>query len=242
MLVVYFDEGKHAPGTQRYYWLGGIVASGDVIRSLENDVAALSTELFGTPELARDTEFHAADIFHRKKNFKDWSDIGKRLDVLKRLLTILNAAAIGRIYVRIEPDRMVASDVEEKAFMFFTERVELYLRTAKSPGILIGDRENDRVSGTFAEILSGYRSSGTPYAYGTHLTHLVDTVHFTDSHHSRMLQLADLYVWTMQFYFGGDNSGYPRSDLAEFIRGSTGSILGAHRYKIWPTEQSWIQV
>lgn len=241
MLVVYFDEVKYAAGKQRYYWLGGVVASAEVISNLENQVAALSTQLFGTPNLTRDTEFHAADIFHRKKNFKDWPDIAKRLEVIKDLLTILNAAPIGKIFVRIEPEKMVATDIERKAFMFFTERVELYLRAAKSPGILIGDRENDRVSGTFAEILSRYRSSGTPYAYGTQLTHLIDTVHFTDSHHSRMLQLADLYVWTMQFYVGGDNTSYPRSTLAEFIRAST-NILGPHRYKIWPTDQSWIQV
>lgn len=241
MLVIYFDEVKYATGRQRHYWLGGIVASADVISNLENEVAALSSELFGTPNLTRDTEFHAADIFHRKKNFKDWPDISKRLEVLKRLLSILNAADIGKIYVRIEPEKMVASDIEQKAFMFFTERVESYLCAAKSPGIQIGDRESDRVSGTFAEILSGYRSSGTPYVYGTKLTHPVDTVHFTDSHHSRMLQLVDLYVWTMQFYVGGANLEYPRSELANFIRRST-DILSAHRYKIWPTDQSWIQI
>jgi hypothetical protein len=241
VLVVYFDEVKYEKDKQRYYWLGGIVASAEAIWDLENELAALSKDLFGTPNLTKDTEFHAADIFHRKRNFKGWADIAKRLEVIKRLLSILNAAPIGKIYVRIEPAKMVASDIERKAFMFFTERVELYLRDEKSPGILIGDRENDRVSGTFAETLSRYRSSGTPYAYGTQLTHLVDTVHFTDSHHSRMLQLADLYVWAMQFYVGGDNTTYPRSDLAGFIREST-NILSPHRCKIWPTEQSWIQV
>lgn len=241
MLVTYFDEVKYEATRQPYYWLGGIVASADTIWSLENQLAALSLELFGTPNLTRDTEFHAADIFHRKRNFKDWADVSKRLDVIKRLLTILNEAAVGKIYVRIEPSKMVASDIERKAFMFFTERVEIHLRAEKSPGILIGDRESDRVSGTFSETLSRYRSSGTPYAYGTQLTHLVDTVHFTDSHHSRMLQLADLYVWTLQFYVSGAHDKYPRSDLAEFIRGST-NIMSPHRYKIWPTAQSWIQV
>jgi hypothetical protein len=239
VLITYFDEVKHAE-KQPYYWLGGISASAEAIWILEDQVSTLSAEIFGTPNLTRETEFHAADLFHRKRNFKSWNDISKRLDVLKRLLLILNSASIGKIYVRIEPSKMVASDIEQKAFIFFTERVELHLRAAKSPGILIGDRENDQVSGTFSEILSRYRSSGTPYAYGTKLTHLIDTVHFTDSHHSRMLQLADLYVWSLQFC-AGDNTAYPRSDLAEFIRGST-DILSPSRYKIWPTEQSWIRV
>jgi len=239
VLITYFDEVKHAE-KQPYYWLGGITASAESIWNLENQVSALSAEIFGTANLTRETEFHAADLFHRKRNFKGWSDISKRLDVLKRLLLILNSAPIGKIYVRIEPSKMVSSDIEQKAFTFFTERVEQHLRDYKSPGILIGDRENDEISGTFAETLSRYRSSGTPYAYGTKLTHLIDTVHFTDSHHSRMLQLADLYVWSLQFY-AGDNTAYPRAELADFIRSSP-DILRPSRYKVWPTEQSWIRI
>ena len=241
VLVTYFDEVKFQPDKQPFYWLGGLVASAETIWNLENQVAALSTEIFGTPNLTRDTEFHAADIFHRKHNFRDWPDISKRLEVMKRLLSILNEAAVGKIYVRMDLAKMVASDVERKAFMFFTERVELHLRAEKSPGILIGDRESDQISGVFAEILSRYRSSGTPYAYGTKLTHLVDTVHFTDSHHSRMVQLADLYVWSLQLCASGKNDVYPRSDLVGFIKGST-NLLWPHRYKEWPTAHSWIQV
>jgi hypothetical protein len=241
VLIAYFDEVKFQAEKQPYYWLGGIVASAETIWNLENQVASLSKEIFGTPDLRRETEFHAAEIFHRKRNFKDWSDISERLVVLKRLLTILNDASIGKIYTRIDPSKMVAIDLEQKAFLFFTERVELYLRSVKSPGILIGDRENDQVGGVFAETLSRYRSSGTPYEFGTQLTHLIDTVHFTDSHHSRMLQLADLYVWALQLCASGNNDTYPRSELVEFIRKKT-NILSPNRYKEWPTAQSWIQV
>lgn len=195
MLITYFDEVKYQQGSQPYYWLAGISASATTIWELESKVAELSQEYFGSPALTRDTEFHAAEIFHRKRNFKQWWDIGSRVQVINRLASILNEAeGVGKIYVRIDPSKMIADDYEQKAFIFFVERVEMHLNAHKQPGLLIGDRENEKVSGAFAETLSKYRFDGTPYQFGRKLEFLIDTVHFTDSHHSRMLQLADLYV------------------------------------------------
>lgn len=64
------------------------------------------------------------------------------------------------------------SEIEDKAFMFFVEQVEKYLRSQKAPGMLIGDRDSERVSKQFAEILSHYRAHGTSYQFGIELTHL----------------------------------------------------------------------
>jgi hypothetical protein len=242
MLVTYFDEVKFQAANQRFYWIGGIAAPAESIWRLEQQVSEISREIFGTPDMSRATEFHASDIFHRKRNFKEWADPAKRIDVIKRLLTVLNSEAnVAKIYVRLEPGKMIATDYEHMAFMYFIERVEMHLQSNKSPGILIGDRENDQVSGVFAEDLSKFRSKGTPYNYGVKLTHLIDTVHFTNSHHSRMLQLADLYVWSVQLCAAECNEVFPRADLVKFIREQT-NILSAARWKEWPTPQSWLQV
>jgi len=241
MLITYFDEVKFAEGKQPYYWLGGIVASADSIWNLERRVGDLAQECFGSRNMTRETEFHAADLFHRKANFKAWAESGRRMAILKKLLTILTEEKdVAKIYVKIDPSRMVATDIEHKAFMFFVERVEMQLRSQKSPGILIGDRENDKSSRIFAESLSQYRSGKTPYQFGQELTHLIDTVHFTDSHLSRMLQLADLYVWSLQLC-ATNNDHYLRAEAEQFIREST-NIHSPARYKVWPTEHSWIQV
>ena len=241
MLVTYFDEVKFAQGNQPYYWLGGIVAPANSIWNLERKLANLAEDCFGSKAMTNNTEFHASDIFHRKANFKNWTDSAKRVEVLKNILTILSEEKdIARIYVRIDPSRMVSSEIEQKAFMFFVEKVEMYLRSMKSPGILIGDRENDRSSRIFAESLSRYRTERTPYAFGHELTHLIDTVHFTDSHLSRMLQLADLYVWSLQLC-AVKKDHYLREEIEQFIRTDT-NILSPTRYKEWPTAGSWIQV
>ena len=73
------------------------------------------------------------------------------------------------------------------------------------------------------------------------LTHLIDTVHFTDSHHSRMLQLADLYVWLLQLCTNPDPEAHPQKIVVCYVREKT-DILSPNKYKVWPTNQSWYHV
>lgn len=242
MLITYFDEVKYQLGSQPFYWLGGLIVDAAIVKELESEVDALAKQCFGTSALSRDTEFHAADIFHRKRNFKEWNKIDDRLAVLQRLAEIVGRVeGIGRVFARLEPAKMVAGDkLDQRAFMFFVERVEGYLRGKGDLGILIGDRESDKVSTVFAEELSLYREHGTPYAYGTQLKCLIDTVHFTESHLSRMLQLADAYIWLLQLC-KQNSDAHPAKPLVEFVREKT-DVLSAHKYKIWPTDQSWIKV
>ena len=243
MLLTYFDEVKYEEGKQPYYWIGGIVATAEMVRSLENAVNKLSEECFNDGTLSKDTEFHAKEIFHRKRAFKRWENIEKRMNILIQLANILNSQPeLAKIYVRLEPAKMISeNNIEDKAFMFFVEKVDAYLKSQKSPGMLIGDRENEIVSKKFAETLSGYRTHGTPYRFGRELTHLIDTVHFTNSHHSRMLQLADLYVWLLQLHTNSDPKAYPHNLLIKHVRENT-DIFSPKKYKIWPTDQSWYQV
>jgi len=239
MFLIYFDEVKYQPDQQPYYWIGGIIVTSEMIRSLEYAVNELSKKCFGIATRSKETEFHATKIFSRKSNFKTWSDIDKRMNVLIQLVTILDSQPeLAKIYVRLDPAKMISEqNIETKAFMFFIERVEKYLKVKKSQGMLIGDRENKKVSNLFAENLSHYREYGTAYDFGMKLTQLIDTVHFTDSHHSRMLQLADLYVWLLQLCFGSRADKYPQQLIVEHVRNT--NILSPHKYKIWPTDQSW---
>lgn len=242
MLVAYFDEVKYQRGQQPYYWLGAIIAGPEAIWHAEDAMADLSRKCFGISHLTRATEFHATDIFHRKRHFNEWRDIDKRLRLLEELAIILDGPeTIAKVQIRIDPTLMLRDDYEEMAFTFLVEKIERYLRAVKQPGILIGDRENERVSQKFAEMLSQYRASGTPYEFGIDLQHLIDTVHFTSSHHSRMLQLADLYVWLSQLCKVSDKTKHPQSEIIRFVRERT-NILSPNRYKHWPTEDSWYKV
>jgi len=238
--LAYFDEVKVAPPGQPFHWLCAILVDANDVAAIEAEVSALAVECFGNATLTRDTEFHAAAIFNRSENFKHWTDPVKRVEVLKRLFRILDKHdVIGKVYVRLDPRRMAATDnVDERAFMFFVERIDMALADRQSMGLLIGDFESDRFSSVAARNLSAYREGGTPYQFGREIKQLIDTVHFTHSHHSRLLQLADCFAWSQQLCHtaSGTATGL-RAELAEWVRTET-NLNGTHRYKHWPPESA----
>lgn len=240
MLITYFDEVKYQKGKQPYEWLAGITVKVTDVREIETEVASLSKKYFGRETLGRDTEFHASALFNGRDHFKSW-DFEKRLTILKRLLKIVDQHdRIYKVFVRIDPSNVVvATDYADKAFLYFVERVDLLLRDQKSVGLLIGDHEHDRVTNTAAENLSTFRAYGTPYEFGREITNLIDTVHFSHSHLSRMLQLADAYVWALQLCATSTTATGRREELAKFVRKET-NLLQPHRCKWWPTDQSWM--
>lgn len=241
MQVVYFDEVKYQKGRSPFYWLGAVVAGATLIQTLERQVDDLAEEVFGTRTLTKETEFHASDILNKNKHFKDW-EMSKRIDTLKKLITLFGTApGLGKIYVKMDVEKMVSSDVEGMAFMFLVERVDMYLRSLNSTGMLIGDRENETIAGQFAEQLSRFRVDGTKFQYGKQLEHLLDTVHFTHSHHSRMLQLADLHTWLRQLRAAGDQDAWHRKQILGHVS-TIDDCLSPHRYKEWPTGDSWLKV
>jgi uncharacterized protein DUF3800 len=239
----YFDEVKYHSPSQPYQWLAALIIDSGLVPDLEGQVAEVAVTCFGSSSLAKDTEFHASAIFNRTENFKTWNDPSSRIDVLKKLFRIIDRhTEVGKVYARLEPARMVASDnLDHRTFMFFTERVDMALRDRKSAGLLVGDFESDRFSSIAAADLSRFRATGTPFEFGKPISHLIDTVYFAHSHHSRMLQLADCYAWALQLCATEAKNGSGlRHDVANFVRSET-RLLHPHRYKEWPTEASRIQ-
>jgi hypothetical protein len=234
MQIAYFDEVKYSK-SKPYYWLGALIATPIQIRNLELKVNDLSEEIFGSRSLAKENEFHASHVFNGNGVFEDW-DWEKKFDLLSKLIEIINSENdVGKIYVRINVNELThgSVDVETTAFMYLVERIESYLRVRSIPGLLIGDRESDHVSSKFAGDLSHYKECGTTWSFGRDIKNLIDTVHFTHSHHSRMIQLADAYVYFMQFLAAGDNKKAEKKQLIEYIR-SLDNFTKVSKCKIWP--------
>ena len=115
-------------------------------------------------------------------------------------MAILSLETVRLIKIQINCTNLYGSqDPAEIAFMFLCERANDLVLANNGLGMLIGDRENDQVADRFAKTLSGYRASGTEFAFGRDIHNLVDSVHFSHSHLSRLLQLADVYTWLLQF-------------------------------------------
>jgi hypothetical protein len=225
MYVVYFDEVKSTPDQSTYY-VGGILVPMDQVGQFERKVADLSQELFKSIELTTDTEFHASHIHFGKGVFKGWK-IENRIEALVKLVDILTEGdVIKRVYSAIDTTKLLAPEkAAEFAFAHFCERVQMC--AGKNPCILIGDLD-DQQSKNMVRDFSRYRAKGTPWAYGIEINSIVDSVHFCRSHHSRLIQLADVYLFTVTH---GNRSGYMAKIFGEAIKEKS---LYAHRYKTWP--------
>lgn len=90
--------------------------------------------------------------------------------------------------------------------MLILERFCEYLDTVKDLGLVFGDYEADEVTRAVVDF-SEYKLQGkTPMHFGRPLGRLVDTVYFTQSHHSRFLQVADLLVYIAGRYLNIQNA------------------------------------
>jgi len=234
MNLIFFDEVKNSPEYPHYH-VGGICIDESNLDEIEEKVSLLSEEAFGTRVLGQNTEFHAAEIYHRKKHFKTWKDFDARINLIEKLIEILSLESIQLIDIKINCDFLSENQApDEIAFMFFCERANALVRRNKSLGMLIGDRESDKVSERFSTSLSEYRATETDFAFGTKIENLVDSVHFTHSHLSRFLQLADIYVWLEQFLFRNKGSDNDRHKVIFDIMKKEEINLFPSKYKHWP--------
>lgn len=236
MLLTYFDEVKPQGQGQPYYWLGGLMIAPDMLPTLEAELKSLAEACFGEGAgLTRETEFHATNICSGSRNFKPLRDPRKRFEILEQLFKIIDKPdGVFRVSVRLDVERISDSiDVESLALMFLIEKVDSFARARKTHALLIGDLDNEKAVNRAVRNLSEYRSGGTDYEFGRKIDNVIDTVHFAHSHHSRLLQLADTYMWMKQLQHRKEPLAPLRADLLEFIRRET-DIGWDHKYKRWP--------
>lgn len=235
MKLIFFDESKNDDSFSCYH-LGAICLDDSILLEVEAQIQQLAIDAFGTYKLTEATEFHAAEIYHRSKNFKSWNDFSKRIGLIDRFVDILSREDIHLIDIQINCNLLHQSQsAEELAFMFLCERCDALMKKQKSIGMLIGDRESDRHAARCATTLSSYRANGTDYAYGREIKNLVDSVHFTHSHLSRFLQLADVYVWLLQFRKRNRESTDVRHRaVLDLLTGNR--MLFPSTYKVWPKQ------
>ena len=236
MYLTYIDEVKYDNISEKYYWLCGLAFPEESIKLLENGLSEISQDYFGTPILSTETEFHASHIVHGKGHYKG-HQLNSRFELYKSLLdTLNNCQDLKKIEIRINPAKMVAADYQNKAFMFFVERVNSLMGVLKSTALLISDHDKDMVSSNVTS-LSTYKEQGTKYEFGSKINNIVDTIHHTHSHHSRLIQMADIYTYTMALR-AKRGLNFPRKEILAYAKAET-NLLNSDKYKYWPTDDSW---
>jgi hypothetical protein len=236
MHLVYLDEVKYQPPSQPYHWLGALAFPELSIQTTDDQLYRIAADYFGTAVLDSSNEFHAKDILHGKGPYKG-HPLDKRIALYKRLLDAIDQTeGLGRIQIRIDPSKMIASEFANKAFMFLVEKVDEHMAREKPLALLIAD-EDKELSASNVVSLSSWKAQGTSYAFRRHIKRVIDTIHHTRSHHSRLLQLADIYVYTLAM-MAGDCTDFPRKQLSAHARAKS-NLLFPTKYKNWPTDQSW---
>lgn len=230
MYVTYFDEVKpNPPQNQNTYFVGGIAVPIGEIQRMEAAVSAIAEDVFGSVELTTATEFHASHIYFGKGPFKGMPP-KDRIAILARLADLLaDGQPVRRMYAAIDTTKlMAAAKAAEFAFAHFCERAQLAIGP-KNLSLVIGDLDDNEAKNMIRDFAK-FRAKGTPWDYGIEVKSFVDTVHFARSHHSRMIQLADVYVFIVSHQYG-TRGGWMADELTKALKDKN---LYPHRYKDWP--------
>ena len=203
MHLCYFDENKHGPA-QPWFTLGGLLVPDSKAVELDHTLDQIVFNFFGSHVLSVQNELHGKELFHGKGNCK-----GRKLeDRVQVFSDIANFVVNNRL-----PVRMVQINVDRHkqkyqypmpayrlGLMLILERFCEHLDEVDDLGVVFGDYEADEVTSAVVDF-SEYKSTGkTPMYFGRPLGRLLDTVYFTQSHHSRFLQVADLLVYMAARY------------------------------------------
>lgn len=236
MFHFYFDEVKYEPPIQNSFWLGGIGVKDTESRMIEGAVNEVALRTFGHTLLTKECEFHGKELSHGKGAFKGVA-LDDRLKVIKDLLQIIASEEIVRFYVQVIPENIgwTSKKPDEIAFMYLIEKINAFLVEKSALGMLFGDYDEPSIGGTVVS-LSSYRRNGTSWSRGTNIENLLDTVHFAKSHHSRFIQLADVYLYFQQF-FSYIKLGNWRDSVNLAIKDS--GMLRVTFNKVWPQEKVW---
>ena len=198
MHLCYFDENKHGPGNPHFF-IGGLLIPDAKAIQFENTLGQIVFNFSGSRSLTKANELHGKDLFHGKGNAKG-RKIADRVRVFEDVATFVTDNSI--------PVRMACINVERHnqkykypeppyrlGLMLVLERFAEYLDKVQDLGLVFGDYEADEVTSAVVDF-SEYKDRGkTPMYYGRPLGRLLDTVYFTQSHHSRFLQVAELLVY-----------------------------------------------
>src|SRR5688572_27103647 len=88
MKLIFFDEAKN-DDEYPYYHIGGICVDEADLGEIERRINEVAERAFGHSGLVRGTELHAAEIFHRKRHFKDWNDFDARISLFDEMMQVL---------------------------------------------------------------------------------------------------------------------------------------------------------
>jgi hypothetical protein len=204
MLLAFVDESDHGD----FHCFAAVLADEDATKGLTDRLNTLMAQAcldYGVPDT---TEFHAHPMFHGKEA---WESVGQRAraNLHEKVIDAIIEADVTLLLRHVSRQRLEDRQArnnypenfppEQVCFQHILQRVNEVARTRGEYALVIADERGDRER--HRERFKTYQTAGTPgiYRHST-LPRLLDTVHFAPSHHSRMLQAADMLAFTYRRY------------------------------------------
>jgi hypothetical protein len=194
VLLTYVDESY----SKTRYFVVGLAVHHEAIRSLENElneVVARATRELGLG--GGKAELHGHPLFHGKD---EWATVmpRQRIAVYNRAFQAIAHHDV-RIFLRgVDSKRLRErysrpDDPYDVCLQHILEQVDKYADRTDQAALVIADElhEHDRRRRN----LRDFRKDGTPGYLSSRLPRIVDTIHFAPSHHSRLIQAADLIAY-----------------------------------------------
>jgi len=224
LYLLYLDEAGDFNGWQKQNCavLGGVAIHEGQLTRISSLVDQLQAKWF--PGITLPLEFHASAIRAGRDRFREFSP-ADRAKMLADLYDILaNEHSPGLIAFATSTDvssvqtpiQALGDAFEDVCQRFNTFLVRGFGKGVKNKGLLIIDRSSYSEP-LYRDLVSRLRSAGTRYGY---LGNIVDIPLFTESHYTRLMQLADWVVWAVFRYHESNDPTYLNRILPCFDRRS----------------------
>jgi hypothetical protein len=155
--------------------------------------------------MSRYTELHAHNIWH---GTGDWADLkddpAAQIQLMNDCVDAIASHASHLVWRAIDVAAHQRVGYHETwppdvvGFQHLLERIEKYAKNQDALALVIRDEVDD--PNAPRKMLRAYRGSGTPGYMSSPLPHIIDTVHFAPSNHSRLLQAADIYAYVVNLH------------------------------------------
>ena len=225
MYIIYLDESGDSNGwnnNQDHFVLGGIAVHESQIRRISDALDEVQSKFF--PDISVPIKFHATDINYRGNGRfrRDLTD-SQRRDLLDAVYDVIagieypNAALFAtalHITAVRNSDQALRDTFEDVVQRVNTFLVRMNRSGNPQKGLLIIDRATSTES-KYLTLISEFRKSGTQYGY---LENIVDIPYFSQSSHTRLLQIADFCAYAVFQYYERDDEQFMDKILHRFDR------------------------
>lgn len=230
LLLAYVDESYTA---SRFY-LGAVLVDGAATHRIESGLEALVRRYAGRFGLRDDTELHGYPMFQGAGVWRT-VPVRVRINIYAAAMRILGTSGARVILRGMDVDRQRERYARphpphEVVLAHILEQIDSAAGASGAHALVLADEvhNSERHRTSFRD----FRTGGTPGYQSSTLARLLDTIHFAPSHHSRLLQAADLVTF-LHRRRSTHEEGDPRAQAAN-------DLIWAHVEPVVLHEWCWL--